>query len=107
MRMVPHRAGLGWLMAALLSLVARGETGSSPTPTPSDQLIIVTATPGVLRHTPPPTTERRYEVREGDTLSAIALRFDVSEAALQRVNTLDNPDTLVVGQELVIPPPES
>jgi LysM repeat protein len=93
-------------MAASLSLVACGDTGSSPTPTPSDRLIIVTATPGVPRQTPPPITDSRYVVREGDTLSAIAVRFDVTEAALQRVNSLDDPDALVVGQELVIPPPE-
>lgn len=45
-----------------------------------------------------------YEVREGDTLSGIAARFSVDEEAILKQNPNLDPDTLFVGQELVIPP---
>jgi LysM repeat protein len=45
-----------------------------------------------------------YEVREGDTLSGIAARFGVAEDAILKQNPDLDPDTLFVGQELVIPP---
>jgi LysM repeat protein len=96
-------AGVG----AVLILPACGGAGS-PAATPGgDQLVIVTATPGTPRPAAPsPASGQRYLVREGDTLSAIALRFDVSEEAIQEANGLDNPDSLFAGQELTIPPPE-
>jgi LysM repeat protein len=43
-------------------------------------------------------------VREGDTLSGIAARFGVEEEAIVKQNPDMDPDTLFVGQELVIPP---
>ena len=44
-----------------------------------------------------------YVVRPGDTLLAIAVRFDVSVTILQTVNNLGDPDQLQIGQILVIP----
>ena len=107
---VPLRrhARLGWA-AATLVLVACGGSASraTPTPDPAEELVIVTATPGTpLPRTPTPGLDRRYVVREGDTLSAIAARFDVSEEAIQQANGIDNPNSLFAGQELVIPAPE-
>lgn len=46
---------------------------------------------------------RVYTVRPMDTLAAIAMRFDVSQEALMRVNGLRNPNVIYVGQQLVIP----
>jgi LysM repeat protein len=43
-------------------------------------------------------------VRQGDTLSAIALRFDTTVRALVEANDLDDPDALTLGQRLSIPP---
>jgi LysM repeat protein len=57
--------------------------------------------------TSPPTTTGapiRYEVERGDTLTTIAQRFGVSVAAIMFVNNLTDPDQLVEGQSLVIPP---
>src|SRR5690606_26843700 len=44
-----------------------------------------------------------YAVRRGDTLSTIARRYGVSEAALLRVNNLDNPHRIFPGQMLRFP----
>ncbi|MGQ9785774.1 MAG: LysM peptidoglycan-binding domain-containing protein [Anaerolineae bacterium] len=44
-----------------------------------------------------------YIVQAGDTLSSIAARFQVSLEDLMRANGLDNPDYLMLGQQLIIP----
>jgi len=44
-----------------------------------------------------------YTVRSGDTLTAIAWRFGVSQAAIVQANNLSNPSFIYVGQRLVIP----
>ena len=44
-----------------------------------------------------------YAVRSGDTVSSIARRYRVSEAALMQVNGLTNPDRLSIGQQLRLP----
>jgi len=44
-----------------------------------------------------------YVVRRGDTLSAIALRYDTSVAAIMRANGIRSARTIWVGQRLVIP----
>ncbi len=58
------------------------------------------STPDVPTATPTPLT---YVVEEGDTLGAIAIRFDVSVEALQSANGIDDPAKLRVAQELIIP----
>jgi hypothetical protein len=44
-----------------------------------------------------------YIVQPGDMLSAIAERYSVSMEAIIQVNHISNPDSLEVGQELIIP----
>lgn len=46
-----------------------------------------------------------YTVQPGDVLIAIAERFGTSTGAILDVNHLTNPDALVAGQVLKIPPP--
>ena len=94
-------------LAGLASQLAACGRDEPPAQAPVDVLEIVTATVGAppLR-SPTPAAGRRYVVREGDTLSAIAARFGVTEEAIIRANDLSNPDRLLVGQELVIPAPE-
>src|SRR5690606_26244528 len=48
-----------------------------------------------------------YAVRRGDTLSTIARRYGVSEAALLRVNDLDDPHRIFPGQMLRFPTDDS
>jgi hypothetical protein len=52
----------------------------------------------------PATGCTKYTVQSGDTLSAIALRFDVADwRTIQALNNLANPDSLEVGQQLLMP----
>ena len=51
----------------------------------------------------PPYRNRIHIVRRGDTLWNIAYRYGVSMAALARANGIYNPNSLRVGQRLVIP----
>ena len=51
----------------------------------------------------PGPTFRTYRVEPGDTLSAIAARFNTTVAALVNLNDLKNANELHVGQKLLIP----
>jgi LysM repeat protein len=46
-----------------------------------------------------------YLVRSGDTLSAIAVRFNVTVQSIVVANNLPNADVLRIGQQLLIPSP--
>ena len=59
---------------------------------------IVDETPGP---TPTPTV---HIVEPGEALSLIAERYGVSIQAILQVNHLDDPDNIVAGQQLLIPP---
>ena len=51
-----------------------------------------------------PTIEMlTYRVKEGDFLGALAIQFNVSVADIIAVNSLTNPDSLIVGQIIYIP----
>lgn len=68
---------------------------TSPAPAPASpptESALATST-GSLRHT----------VRPGETLSSIAATHGVSATAIQRSNTLPNPDRLSIGQVITIP----
>lgn len=56
-----------------------------------------------LEPTATPHAGRAYTVRAGDTLGAIAERFDTSLRSLAVVNDLDDPDLIFEGQVLQIP----
>ena len=49
-----------------------------------------------------PENPRTYAVEEGDTLSTIAAKFDVSVRRLERLNRDVDPQALTTGQELTI-----
>lgn len=55
-----------------------------------------------------PPREDIYMVQAGDTLGDIAFRFGTTVPVLLRLNQLDDPDVLYVGQELRVPaaPPQ-
>jgi LysM repeat protein len=72
------------------------ETG--PTPAASAE---ISETPQAL--TAPEPETMTYVVQEGDSLSEIAGRFNVSLDAIMEANGIANPDSLREGQTLVIP----
>lgn len=73
-------------------------------PRPTVTLAVPTAT---VPNTPTPTpTPIVHVVQPGETLIAIALKYGVTVAALQSANGIDDPSTLQVSQELVIPTDE-
>jgi LysM repeat protein len=75
----------------------------------SEAGLVITATtsanttpaPGVTPTTGPQETFQ-YVVRDGDTLSAIAVRFETTLEILRRLNNLDS-DNLLVGQPINVP----
>jgi lysozyme len=52
----------------------------------------------------PPASSRVYTVKPGDTLSAIAVRFGTTVAALAALNNIQDINRVIVGQVLKIPP---
>lgn len=84
---------------------------AAATPTSASLLRIVTPTPVTPGTTPtgpsstaPADNPETYVVAEGDSLYAIALRFNVELDALIQLNGLSDPNDIQVGQELKIPP---
>ena len=49
------------------------------------------------------STHTAYEVKPGDTLAAIASRYNTSVSELVKANNLNNPNELRISQKLVIP----
>jgi LysM repeat protein len=76
---------------------------ASPSAAPS----VVPTFPSPLPVTLTPLPAITYTVVAGDTFWDIALRFDVSPARLLDANLGIDPDLIVPGQVLVIPPPDS
>jgi Tol biopolymer transport system component len=78
----------------------------APSPTVRTTLTL-TATVAPTRSTPASPagtpTPFVYVIEQGDTLGAIAFQYDVSVEAIQAANGIDDPATLQVGQELIIP----
>lgn len=81
----------------------------SPTATPAPTTaptIAPTATPAptpVATAVPTPVPQQTYTVVAGDTLALIAQRFGTTVEALLAANDIDDPNTINVGQVLVIP----
>ncbi|HZQ08795.1 MAG TPA: LysM domain-containing protein, partial [Anaerolineae bacterium] len=75
------------LLSAILSLSATSATPPAPTNN---------------TNTASPSNASTYTVQAGDTLYSIALKFNTTIAALQQANNITNPNTLAVGQRLVI-----
>jgi LysM domain len=66
-------------------------------PPPSVEPTVVPATPR------PSASVRTYRVKSGDTLSAIADRFGVTVSSIVKLNNIDDPGSLSIGQVLKIP----
>jgi LysM repeat protein len=83
-------------------------TGTPPTPDPAIAMLLPGTPTAMLTETlildeAPQIRLEPYRVQAGDSLGLIAQRFEVSVADLLAVNSLDDPDRLLVGQEIFIP----
>jgi LysM repeat protein len=74
--------------------------GVSPSPTPGST---PNASPSVTPSTVPTVAARTYVVKAGETLSQIADRFGTTVAALEAANRLSDPNSIQIGQQLIIP----
>ena len=60
--------------------------------------------PGITSQAALEARSQRHVVASGESLSAIAQKYGVAVAAIMAANDLSDPDPIVVGQELLIPP---
>lgn len=67
------------------------------------RLMIPVVGTAVAEPAPTPASGVIYTVRQGDTLAAIAARYNTSVAALAAANNLANPSRIYSGQRLLIP----
>ncbi len=81
------------------SLPVVPEQAGLETSQPTDTGVIITGTPAAT----PAIETVAYQVKEGDTLGALAVQFKSSVADIMTVNGLTDPDSLYVGQILQIP----
>jgi len=65
--------------------------------------LLVSVVPQSVQAAPTATCSKMYTVATGDTLSKIALQFNVTQQALVDANNLKEPYVIVVGQTLCIP----
>jgi LysM repeat protein len=82
---------------------ASSTPGASPTPRASPG---TTASPAPSP-TPEPSPFDEYTVQPGDSLSSIATQFGTTADELARINGITDPNSLSVGQTLLVPRPES
>lgn len=71
----------------------------------SGVVINITRTSSTSVTTKIPLSQVRYTVANGDTLIAIANRFELHLNHLVRANNIADPTLIYVGQVLIIPPP--
>lgn len=94
-----------------IALFASDTPTASITPTASNTPTI-TPTPSItptftLEPSPTFSAPFLYNVELGDTLSSIAEKFDVEFIIIMALNGLNNDSVLFVGQELIIPDPNT
>jgi LysM repeat protein len=94
-------------LALLLTQAAANPGSDLPIPTGSGIIVItqvVTAPPEAF--TPYPTRSIvTYRVKEGDTISGIATYFGVGMKELMALNDMTDPNRLISGVDILIPPP--
>ncbi len=95
-----------FFLPALLGVVPSGDDGNAGVGGSASPPAAVPSA-SVEPTTPPAPTPQLYVVQDGDTLSSIAQRFNLSLAELIEANreTLPNPDILAIGDQLIIPVP--
>jgi len=99
---------LGLLPAFVLAACLPGRGGPLATPTPSVAAVTAAAAATPASVAPAAATATpagsAYTVKPGDTLSSIAAANNTSIDAITKLNNLTDPNSLQVGQKLVLPP---
>lgn len=67
-----------------------------------EQVLLISQTTQTPAPTPPPATTTTYTVKSGDTLYALALRYQTSVSKIVQLNNISNPNLILVGQVLRI-----
>jgi LysM repeat protein len=92
--------------------VVRAEPTPMPTVAPTPEAELVVPTPGTAlgrppsapgQPRPPASQYQAHTVQRGDMLKQIAARYGVSMASIMAINAIPNPDSLRIGQVLIIP----
>ncbi|MGB7093018.1 MAG: LysM peptidoglycan-binding domain-containing protein [Anaerolineales bacterium] len=79
-----------------------GYESQGETPEPTAVAVIATEIPAQVEPLETQMAEMSYTVQTGDTLGAIAVKFNITVAEISEVNEIPNPDALEVGQVLII-----
>lgn len=97
-----------WAMTAGLAMIVaacgRGDDGAEVAGTEVVPSTAETIAAPTTVTAPATTTQVNYVVQSGDSLSVIAGRFGVTTKALADFNAISDVNSIVVGQELSIPP---
>jgi len=80
-------------------------TSGAPSTAPVATVASTAPPPVATATTAPAANQRRYVVQSGDTLSGIAAQYGVTVQQIIDANSLQNPDLVLPGQELIIPAP--
>lgn len=96
-------------VTALLGVALTFSACGRAEPVASDATTTTPATtvPTTVVTTQPPTTEAQptaYVVQPGDNIGVIATAFGLGVTELAEYNSLEDPDKISVGQQLLIPP---
>jgi len=99
---------IGFLVQPLIfpSAPAFTPTPSRPTPTPTPTVVLTPTETPTPTPTPTPIPPRAHQVRQGETLSTIALQYDTTIEDILALNPGLDPQLIQTGQVLLIPPAE-
>lgn len=86
-------------LAIISGLLTDGGSGSA-----SDTTLVQGAATTTTIATGPTTAPRTYVVQSGESLFAIARKFNLSAPALVELNNIKDPDRVSAGTQLLLPP---
>lgn len=91
--------GVFVFLAIISGLLTDGGSSESNDSNPQNSTTVVATTTTVAAG-----DLRKYVVQPGESLFAIAQKFNLSAPALVEINNIKNPDRVSAGTELVLPP---
>lgn len=91
--------GVFVFLAIISGLLTDGGSSESNDSNPQNSTTVVVTTTTVAAG-----ELRKYVVQPGESLFAIAQKFNLSAPALVEINNIKNPDRVSAGTELVLPP---